>query len=542
MIEKIFFEKNFEKGYDAVLVFTNAVTRPASNELQLKKKKKPKVVIRPVLGSIAMPKSFQVFSNEKFLNDQIAPHVKDQSYQAKPGEIFPIYSEGLFRQIVYITLPTLYNKKDGENFVVNELLNTLRELVATVISQQKRSCNIAIDCSKLAFLAGQTKTTEASLVRCITEASFLGDYRFDSYLSKPLAARHTLSLVGAIAITPALQKAARESRLIAQATNHARDLENEPPNCLGVAEFVARATSFAKQAKFKIKTLDTKQLRKQKFGGILAVNAGSDEGAKLLTLEYKPAKPLSHKQSVLFVGKGVLFDSGGLSIKPSKAMEEMKMDMSGAAVVLLALWAISLLKLEVRVIAVIPLTENLIGPQAYRVGDLLSMYNGKTVEVTNTDAEGRLLLADSLAYATAAFNPDYCIDVATLTGACVVALGSEYAGLWSNNDKLAGMLSKSGERTAEALWRMPLDAAYLEDMRSKVADLKNAASTPYGGAITAAKFLQQFIGKGAWAHIDIAGVMSYAASKGYKKAGASGFGVRLLVDFISCLANKTKEK
>ena len=260
---------------------------------------------------------------------------------------------------------------------------------------------------------------------------------------------------------------------------------------------------------------------------ILAVNSGSAYPAKFAILQHKAKS----KKTIVLVGKGITFDSGGIQLKPEAGLDEMKFDMSGGAVVLGTLRAASMLKLPVNVIGLMPLTDNMPSGSCYKPGDVYKSMNGKTVEIMHTDAEGRLILADALAYAKR-FKPDAVIDLATLTGACVVALGNEYAGLFSKDDKLAKMLIESGKKTYERLWQMPMPDEYKEDMKSNVADIKNISTTRReAGAITASLFLQEFASY-PWAHLDIAGTANISKDKPYKPKGGTGYGVRLLVDFL----------
>jgi leucyl aminopeptidase len=267
------------------------------------------------------------------------------------------------------------------------------------------------------------------------------------------------------------------------------------------------------------------------MGGILGVAQGSTEEPRLIVVEHRPKKP---KKSVVIVGKGVTFDSGGISIKPARGMEEMKFDMCGAATVLGVMRAVAQLELPLKVVGLIPAAENMPSGTAIKPGDILTMSSGKTVEVDNTDAEGRLLLADGLHYA-GKFNPDIVLDFATLTGACVVALGHEAAGIMGNDDELVETLRKIGERVGERVWPLPLYEEYLSYLKSEWADFKNTGSR-WGGPVTAGTFLKQFVPeKVAWAHLDIAGVAYHDKEHNGQPKGASGFGVVLTVAFLEQL-------
>ena len=274
---------------------------------------------------------------------------------------------------------------------------------------------------------------------------------------------------------------------------------------------------------------DKKKIVELGMGGLLAVNKGSEQPPTFVILDYKPKGKA--KKTIALVGKGVTFDSGGISLKPAQGMDEMKSDMSGAAVVIAAIEAAASLGLPLRVVGLVPATDNMPGGSAQKPGDVITTMSGITVEVGNTDAEGRLILADALFYAKKEYNPDVIIDLATLTGACIVALGNSVAGLFSNDEKLAESIFEAGQSSGEKVWRLPLWDEYDELIKSDVADVHNTGGRG-AGTITAAKFLEKFIdGHKHWAHIDIAGP-AFWAKGGSKTPGATGFGVRLLLDLL----------
>jgi leucyl aminopeptidase len=270
-------------------------------------------------------------------------------------------------------------------------------------------------------------------------------------------------------------------------------------------------------------------LAKKKFGAMLAVAAGSDRHPRLVVLEYFSGKA---KKTLALVGKGVTFDSGGLNLKTGASMGTMKTDMAGAAAVAATLIAAARLKPNLNIVGVLPLVENMPSGKALRPGDIITAYGGKTIEVGNTDAEGRLILADAMAYTLKTFKPDMMIDMATLTGACVVALGEKIAGVFSKDDVLADTIVAAGEKTFERCWRMPLVADYKELLKSELADINNTSSGGGGGAITAAMFLSEFAGETPWAHIDIAGPARNRKASDYCPLGGSGVGVRLLWEVL----------
>ena len=326
----------------------------------------------------------------------------------------------------------------------------------------------------------------------------------------------------------ALAAAARDAQVVASAVSWARDLGNTPANDLGPKELGREAVLAGRRDGFRVRVLDRREIVREKMAGLLAVNAGSVRPPAFVVADYRPSKP---RGTAVLVGKGITFDSGGISIKPAPSMGEMKYDMMGAATALACVRAASAIRLPIRVVALAPLTENLPSGSATRPGDILRMRNGKTVEVDNTDAEGRLVLADALAYA-ARFRPDVLLDFATLTGAVLVALGHECAAVFTGDEKLARELRAAGDATGERLWRLPLWDDYRENLRSEWADMKNTGGRS-AGTINAAVFLKEFVPAGPpWAHIDIAGVAHFEKEHAGYAAGATGFGVALTVEFL----------
>ena len=390
-----------------------------------------------------------------------------------------------------------------------------------------------LNCRRIATIVhgagvGGIETEAAS--QAITEGSLLGLYRFQKHITKEpenhdmaeiiIAERDTAKLT-------ALKQGCKKGRVIAEATNLARDLINEPANYMTPSDMAKIAKGLAKKFGLELTILDREQMEKEGMGSLLGVAQGSRQPPKLIVLSYKGDKKSS--DTLGFVGKGITFDSGGISIKPSESMAEMKGDMAGAATVMAALSAIAQLKPKVNVAAVIPATENLPGGNALKPGDVLKAMNGKTIEVVNTDAEGRLILADALGYAVKqGFSP--LIDLATLTGACHIALGAICSGILGNSQELIEKIIKAGTEAGERLWQLPMYEEYKEQNKSDVADIKNSGGR-WGGAITAAQFLSEFVGDKPWVHIDIAGTAQTEKERGYIVKGATGVGVRTLVNF-----------
>ena len=337
----------------------------------------------------------------------------------------------------------------------------------------------------------------------------------------------SLTLVARGANAGSLEKAVRRGEIVGEAVNVARELVNTPPADKAPALLAERARALAEEAGVKATVWDETRIRDERFGGLLGVADGSENPPRFVVLEWKNG---GDRPTIALVGKGVTFDSGGLSLKPSASMEDMKSDMTGAAAVLASICAAARLGLPVNVVGYLPLTENMTGGRAMKLGDVLTMRNGKTVEVLNTDAEGRLILADALSYA-AESRPGRVVDLATLTGACMVALGLRYAGLFGNDDALVAAIEAASKATGERTWRLPLDDDFFDGLKSTVADMKNVGGK-WGGAITAAKFLEQFAGEIPWAHLDIAGPSWADSDSPTRDAGGTGCFVRTLVAFL----------
>jgi len=317
---------------------------------------------------------------------------------------------------------------------------------------------------------------------------------------------------------------------IEKGVNFARDLVSEPPNVLFPREYVNRLLKLKKLG-IKVTAYNEGKMKKLGMNSLLGVGQGSSKESFLVTLEWYGNKK-DKKSPLSFVGKGVCFDTGGISLKPAKFMEEMKYDMAGSAVVAGLIKSLALRKAKVNAVGVVGLVENMPGGNAQRPGDIVKAYNGKTIEVLNTDAEGRLVLADALSFTEKKFKPKFIIDLATLTGAIIISLGEEYAGLFSNNDELSKKLYDTGEKVNEKVWRLPLHKNYDKLMDSTIADIQNINYSGGAGSITAAQFLQRFIDKTPWAHLDIAGMAFSKKAANLNPGGATGFGVRLLNQLI----------
>ncbi|HYQ77609.1 MAG TPA: leucyl aminopeptidase [Solirubrobacterales bacterium] len=401
----------------------------------------------------------------------------------------------------------------------------LRVVAAVVAKEASR-----LQAGSLAWALPEGDDAEASAAALIT-GTILAAYRFDRFKSDAGDAPRLESLT---LLAPAeLEGAAEVAALLAEAQNRARDLQFTPANVATPSFLAARAEEIAAGSdSVDAEVFGRSELEAKGMGGLLAVSQGGPQDPKLIVLRYSGG---GSGPTLAFVGKGVTFDTGGISLKPGAGMQEMKMDMSGGAAVLEAVAAIAELALPVDLIALVPTTENMPSGTAIKPGDVITQYNGKTVEVNNTDAEGRLILADALAYAVE-LGAERVVDIATLTGAVEVALGKTYAALVANDDELAAAALRAGEETGELLWRMPLHREYTELMKGSVADLSNLGKKRLAGTLTAAAFLEEFVGEAAWAHLDIAGT-AWDTGREYVGNEASGFGVRLLVELAQRLSS-----
>jgi leucyl aminopeptidase len=374
-----------------------------------------------------------------------------------------------------------------------------------------------------------------TILKNITIISETVLYKFDRYKTENNDDSFNLKKIF-ISLPPALLKnihdGIEKGYFIAKSVNYAKDLVNEPAHVTTPSYLANEAEKIAKESKnnVKVKVLDKVQIQKLGMNAFLGVGQGSYQEPKLIILHYKPIKPL---KKIVIAGKGITFDTGGLSLKNPEHMENMKIDMAGAAIVLSIFQSLACLDSQHEVIGIIPACENMPSGRSLRPGDIVKVYKGKSIEVLNTDAEGRLTLADALSYAVLTYKPDEIFDVATLTGACMVALGDKIAGLWSNKIEMVQRIKKSADMSGEKLWYMPLEKEYMDLLKSNIADIKNIQTGRYGGAITAALFLSYFINDTPWAHLDVAGPVFNENDNQYQKKGASGFGVKFFLDYLT---------
>lgn len=418
--------------------------------------------------------------------------------------------------------------KIAEENTTSNIAEILRSAGGIISNQCKKS-----KCETIAVVLPERKGTDpVSVAEWLAEGLLLGDYQFLKYKKKPEDEKQYpgfkkvefLTSGNVVKIRKGITRAVNSSTSACDA----RDMANEPGNGWTPGHFAKYARKLAKTHGLKCTVLGKTDMVKIGMGGILAVNQGSKEAPKCIILDYNPGKT---KDTILMVGKGLTFDSGGVSLKPSAGMMDMKYDMCGGAAVISAMEAIAREKPDVRVVAIVPSTDNMPGGGALKPGDIITHYGGITSEIENTDAEGRLILADALGYGIEKFNPTCVVDLATLTGAVIFGLGHHYSGLMSNNDTLAEHLIDSATICGEPLWRLPLSEDYAKQIASQVADVKNTGGKA-AGTITAAEYLHKFVGDTPWAHLDIAGTAWNFTEKSYIPKGPSGFGVRTLVQFV----------
>ncbi|MEM0141559.1 MAG: leucyl aminopeptidase [Thermoplasmatales archaeon] len=442
---------------------------------------------------------------EKIINSEL-PFVRTQGFSGKKGEIFDVFDKSTESRIILVGLG---KEKDFSP-------ETLRRAYSNSFSIFKSIESGVVE----VILPGVSPTIEAKEV---TFSIILASYDFDSFRGDKSSKKVKKILIN----TKADESVISEAIAVANAVNFTRDIANLPPS-------IGTPSRFEQEAK-KIKGVTVKVLTREDFiklgmGGLEGVSRAAKEQGKLVIMEYGP----KDKPPVLLVGKGITFDSGGISIKPADGMDEMKFDKCGASAVLGAVKLASDLKLNKHIVGMMPLTENLPGGNAYKPGDILTHYNGVTSEILSTDAEGRLVLADALAYGVKNYKPYEIIDLATLTGACVVALGNNYAGMFGNSGELKQKIARASSMSWEKVWELPLDEDFQEQIKSKVADVKNTGGRE-GGAETAAAFLSRFVGEIPWVHLDIAGTAwtsKNTPKRGYIPNGATGFGVRLLYEYL----------
>ena len=435
------------------------------------------------------------------------------AFAGKLGETLVVGTTGIAAKSVVLV---------GTGAAPDLTVDGMRRIGAAIAKRARKARSIAI----VAVDAIPASIDTADALGAVAEGVVLGNYQFLKYKSDQK--RSTLANVIMVGAAGARVDSAIDSAVIAaNATCWARDMINEPAAAKSPADMVTAATKLLRGTGVKVEAWQGPELAKRKLNGTIIVGQGSRRTPRFLRLEYAPRDA---RHTIALIGKGVVFDSGGYSLKPSSGMEQMKTDMSGGAAVIATMSVLAQLGVRSRVVGYVPLVENMIGGNAYRLGDVITYRNGKTVEVMNTDAEGRLILADALCLASDE-APDAMINLATLTGACMVALGPKIAGVMGNNDAWIDQIKAASERSGEPLWKLPLPSEYRKMLDSEIADMKNVGGS-YGGALTAGIFLKEFVGKVPWAHLDIAGPSRAEADDAYLCRGGTGFGVRTLIELV----------
>jgi leucyl aminopeptidase len=462
-----------------------------------------------------------LYSNgiESILYRTIKEIISNKEFKANLGTslVLPTMDKGPMKKIMLLGL----GKKDKFN-------NEIARIVSAKAAVKVREMGI----SKFSILL--FSNLDEGLIEAISEGVGLSLYSFNRYKTndnkEELKANQVTILINAEMTN--IQSIVDRTNLLVEAVNFARDLSNLPPNDCSPTQLASIALSIATEYGLKSRIVERYEMESMGLNGIVSVGKGSQYPPKLIILEYHGSN--DDKRPYLLVGKGVTFDTGGISLKDSDKMDEMKFDKSGGCDVIAVMKAVASLKLPINVIGLIPSVENMPSSTSYRPGDIIKMYNGKTVEVLNTDAEGRLILADALAFGISTYNPKAVIDLATLTGACIIALGTNVAAVIGTNKKFIEELHNISERTGEKFWELPLYEEFSEQIKSYVADIKNIGGRP-GGAITAASFLSNFTNGLPWMHIDIAGTawtQEGTYERSYNPKGATGFGIRTLVKLL----------
>lgn len=486
------------------------------------------IVAFTVFGDPAKDSVFK--SADQVLGGALTDVAGAESFQGKVGQSLTLYTAGKIpaKRVVVVG-----------GGMRGEFTNAhIRDVAACVagVANRNRATSVAF------LLPAFGNSRESALLQMAVEGVVLGSYRFARYLTGEEAkTAPTLTSFGVLRdakgskLTASQNKAfvaaAARGKAIAAAVNHARDLVNEPAAIVTPTALADEARKLASKHKsITVQVFDAKKCDGFGMGMFLAVGRGSDEQPRFIHMTYKPAKKA--KKKLCFIGKGITFDSGGYSLKPSNAMEDMKIDMAGAAAVIAAMDAIATLGSPYEVHAVAACCENLVSGRAYKLGDILKSMDGTTVEINNTDAEGRLTLGDAITYARTNIAPDEMFDFATLTGACMVALGPYTAGVMSDNERLVRAWLDTAQRTGEEMWRLPLIARLREQLKSQIADLRNTGER-FGGAITAALFLKTFAKDTPWVHVDIAGPASTSTPRPSQPKGGTGFAVASIVEYAT---------
>ncbi len=458
-------------------------------------------------------------STDKSMGGMISRLIKKGDFNPKPGTVHLVYPEGRIAA-ERLVLAGLGKKKE---YTMNRLRMAVGK--AAYYLRTAGAQDIAIATDGLGTDAEETG-------QALAEGALLALYRFLKYktneeLERGKEIRTINILMDSSSDIRPMKKGVKTGEAIAASTAMVRDMVNSPPIDMTPAAIAAKAKEIAKEFRLTVRVFERDRIKKIGMGGLAGVSSGSAQPAKFIIIEYRHG---GKRPFIALVGKTITFDSGGISIKPAENMDKMKDDMSGGAAVLGAIRTAAALKLPLNIVGLLPATENMPGGNAYKPGDVLRTFSGQTIEIVNTDAEGRLILSDALAYACR-YEPRAIIDIATLTGACRVALGQEASGMLGNDEALKKNIRDAGEKTGERVWELPLWEGYYDSIKSDIADMKNAGGRD-GGAITAAALLSKFVQKYPWVHLDIAATAWTDKDRPYTPKGATGIGMRLLTQFL----------
>lgn len=480
------------------------------------------VLVLPVFESKTLGKAAKALDNK--MNGWLRLAARDEEFTGKAGQSLVVHAHDTMKP-TRVVLVGLGARKEA---TLEHLRRAAGSAIVTANAKKASTVTVALDDAVAAW--NMEKAAHA-----FAEGATLANYTFEKYKQDNAGrVKKTIMLCASEAQEKAARKGLREAKMMAAAASYARDLVNEPAINMKPSTLAAHARKLGKQTGVTTKVYNEKWLREKKMGAILAVSAGSDEEPYLVHMKYTPRKKA--KKSIAICGKGITFDSGGISLKPTGYLENMKMDMAGAASVLALFSQITALKPDVEVHGVFVAAENMPSGRATRPGDVITSYSGKTVEITNTDAEGRLILCDALAWAEKTLTPDMIVDIATLTGAAIIALGQEVAAVFGDDEKLVKAYMDAAEDTGEAHWRMPLIEEYKPLLKSPIADCNNSPNTIWAGSTIGALYLQQFIEDTPWLHIDIAGpAWAEKQMLPYAPVGATGFCVRSVMQMVKSL-------
>ncbi len=457
---------------------------------------------------------------DKKITSSINQSLNDMNGKFGKLSIIPIPEKNPVQRILLAGI----GKKD------NLTKDTIR-VVSGKIAQKARELKL----KEFSIIAPPSFVIESiSSIPQIIEGVKMALYKFDKFKSEKIDPDPDLTII--VSKSSKISKVIKTAEIIADGAIFTKSIANLPPNECTPTTLANFAKATSKKNKMNCKIISEPELKKRGFGGISAVGQGSKNQPKLMILEHNHGQ--KNEKPIVLVGKAVTFDTGGISLKPGSGMDEMKFDKCGGCTVLGIMKTVSELKLPINVVGIIPSVENMPGGESYRPGDIIKLFSGKTAEILNTDAEGRLILADALSYGEKQYSPKAIIDFATLTGACIVALGTNVAAIVSNNERLTKKIKDASKRTTEEVWELPLNQDYMDMIKSDVADMKNVGIGRAAGTITAAAFLKNAIENTPWVHIDIAGVawtQGATKEKSYNPKGATGFGVRLILDYLQNL-------